>query len=168
MAEMVLNGGGSVAIVRYKKWQQIRSIQALLPGPFELSVVNFEGFREPVTDDLLDGLLAFDRLNGLYLHNSKVSDAGLKRVRSQSHLDLLWLQNTQVTDSGLAHLTGLTQLRELSLDYCRRVTDDGLEHLKGFKELKKLTLTETRVTDAGVARLKQSLPNCDITFRMPE
>jgi hypothetical protein len=166
MAEMVLAGGGNVGIVRDKKYQIIRSIQTLLPEPFELTAVNFEGFREPVIDDKLDGLLTIDRLEALYLHGqTKVTDAGLERVRSQSHLKLLWLQNTQVTDSGLARLSGLTHLRELSLDGCSRVTDDGLENLKGFKELKKLSLIGTRVTDAGVARLKQSLPNCEITLR---
>jgi hypothetical protein len=168
LAEMVLAGGGQVGILDRKMFKVIRSIQAL-PERFELTSVAFEGFREPVTDDLLDGLLAFDRLDALYLHGcTRVTDAGLERVRSQSHLRLLWLQNTQVTDSGLERLSVLTHLRELNLDGCSQVTDDWLEHLKGFKELKKLSLIGTRVTFSGVARLKQSLPQCEVTLRMPE
>jgi hypothetical protein len=162
MAEMVLTGGGYVAVVPDQKgWQVIRSIQALPPGRLELSVVNFEGFREPVTDDHLDGLSAFDRLDGLYLYSTRVTDAGLERVRGQTHLRLLWLQGTRVTDSGLVHLARLANLEELYLEDCR-VTDDGLEHLKGLARLKKLSLARTGVSAAGVERLKQALPNCEV------
>jgi hypothetical protein len=41
-------------------------------------------------------------------------------------------------------------------------TDAGLVHLKGMSNLKHLDLRYTKVTDAGVAVLKKSLPNCQI------
>lgn len=44
---------------------------------------------------------------------------------------------TQVTDAGLDNLSGLTQLRELDLNF-------------------------TKVTDAGVKKLRQALPKCEI------
>ena len=43
-----------------------------------------------------------------------------------------------------------------------QMTDDGLEHLKGLTNLKLLFLEETKVTDAGVAELQKSLPDCKI------
>jgi hypothetical protein len=34
--------------------------------------------------------------------------------------------------------------------------------LKGLTNLKNLLVWQTKVTDAGVARLKEALPNCNI------
>ena len=42
------------------------------------------------------------------------------------------------------------------------VTDAGLEHLKGLSELQSLDIHNTKVTDEGVKKLRQALPNCDI------
>ncbi len=44
----------------------------------------------------------------------------------------------------------------------RQVKDAGLEHLKGLMQLKKLVLHDTKVTDKGVKRLQEALPNCKI------
>ncbi len=55
-----------------------------------------------------------------------------------TELQHLWLQNMRVTDAGLEDLTGLTKLATLDL-------------------------SGTQVTDAGVAKLQQALPNCKIT-----
>ena len=43
------------------------------------------------------------------------------------------------------------------------ITDAGLEHLEGLNKLKSLVLGDTQVTDAGVAKLKQALPECRIS-----
>jgi hypothetical protein len=42
------------------------------------------------------------------------------------------------------------------------ITDAGLVHLAGLTNLKTLYLFRTQITDAGVAELKKSLPNCEI------
>ncbi len=42
------------------------------------------------------------------------------------------------------------------------VSDAGLEHLNAFAQLKEVQLDGTYVTDAGVAKLQQALPNCKI------
>ncbi len=44
-----------------------------------------------------------------------------------------------------------------------RITDCGLVHLKGLANLLGMYLYRTKVTDAGIAKLKQALPNCGIT-----
>ena len=40
------------------------------------------------------------------------------------------------------------------------VTDAGLEHIKGLTKLEMLDLRKTRVTDEGVKRLEEGLPDC--------
>ena len=69
---------------------------------------------------------------------------------------------SKVTDDGLVHLKGLTNLQFLSLSRTK-VTDAGLVHLKGLTKLQYLHLSDTKVTDEGVKKLKQTLPNCEIS-----
>ena len=73
---------------------------------------------------------------------------------------LLILADTSVTGAGLVHLMGLTSLQTLSLG--TKVTGAGLEHLKGLTKLQTLYLIRTKVTDAGVKKLKTALPKCRI------
>jgi hypothetical protein len=47
--------------------------------------------------------------------------------------------------------------------YGTEVTDAVLEHLKGLSQLRWLFLDGTQVTDAGVKKLQQALPNCNIS-----
>ena len=85
----------------------------------------------------------------------------LAYVKGLTKLEVLNLDN-QATDSVLAHLRELRNLRSLSLNWCKAVTDDGLEHLEGLTNLRTLSLGSTQVTDEGVKRLQQALPDCEI------
>jgi hypothetical protein len=44
------------------------------------------------------------------------------------------------------------------------VNDAGLESLKGFSKLHELDLEGTKVTDEGIKKLRQALPNCRICW----
>ena len=59
----------------------------------------------------------------------------------------------------LKNLPDLRALRPSSMP----IDDSDLEHVIPLKTLKYLDLTATKVTDEGVAKLQQSLPNCKIT-----
>jgi hypothetical protein len=53
------------------------------------------------------------------------------------------------------------KLQSLDLSYTR-ITDAGLEHLRGLTNLALLNLRDTQVTDGGVKKLEEALPNCKI------
>jgi hypothetical protein len=72
------------------------------------------------------------------------------------------LTTCPVSNADLKHLAPLGFLPRLeSLDLSgTQITDEGLEDLVGLKQLHYLGLRETRVTEAGVERLRKALPNC--------
>lgn len=91
------------------------------------------------------------------------SGEGLARLEGLSSLRRLSLWNTAVTDDALRHLGGLAGLRELDLSHTQ-ITDAGLEHLEGLTALQELGLLGCdNLTDAGVDRLKNTLPDLVIT-----
>ena len=46
--------------------------------------------------------------------------------------------------------------------YGTEITDRGLDELAGLSKLKSLYLWQTKVTEAGVSKLKKALPNLEI------
>jgi hypothetical protein len=74
--------------------------------------------------------------------------------------DRVCLSKCKIKDDDLKRLEGLNP-RIMYLDKTD-ITDAGLEHLRNFTRLEELQLTSTTVTDNGVKRLQQTLPNCVI------
>jgi hypothetical protein len=119
------------------------------------------------------------------VHAEVNTNAGLEHLKDLTQLRVLSLSGPTVTNAGLEHLDELTQLRELSLSgpkvtdaelqYIEEssrlqeldfddidLTDVELDHLKGLPQLEVLILRGTRVTDQGVKKLHQAMPNCKI------
>ena len=72
---------------------------------------------------------------------------------------------TDVSDAGLKSLSGLSNHQRLSLAGTV-VSDAGLSHLEGLNQLRELNLNFTRVGAEGVLRLRQRLPECDVTIEL--
>ena len=68
-----------------------------------------------------------------------------------------------MTDEGLRHLSGLSQLRILSIGGSDYITDDGLRHLSGLSTLQNLAIRFTGVTGDGLQHISR-LPNLKILF----
>jgi hypothetical protein len=79
----------------------------------------------------------------------------------------LKLRDTHVTDKGLKYASGLARLEKLSLTGSHAITDAGLAYLHGLRRLRDLGIRGTQVTDAGVERLQQALPKCEIDYAPP-
>jgi hypothetical protein len=76
---------------------------------------------------------------------------------------LLSLDYTGTNTRNLEALRGAPELRELSLD-STDVNDEAAEILASMPKLKVLNLYHTLMTEAGVARIKQTLPECRIIW----
>jgi hypothetical protein len=117
-----------------------------------------------------------DRMWGLDLSNTGLTDASLRHLGSLPHIHDLSLGNVdprldphgpnlpqnQFTDAGLVHLKGLTSLQGLHLGGLP-VTDAGLETIKDLPNLGGLYLDRTRVSGPGLGRLK-SLPGLAVLY----
>jgi len=70
-------------------------------------------------------------------------------------------------DDGLAqvrpYLEGLPRLRYLRISSWAYISDAGLAHLEGLSQLETIELYGDRITESGVNRLRQKLPNARIT-----
>jgi hypothetical protein len=92
-------------------------------------------------------------LTHLYLHDGKITDAGLKHLTNLKDLKLLVLgANRDITDAGLRELVKLKNLEDLRISYTQ-VGDDGLKMLTALPRLKALWMMHTNVTDEGIRHL---------------
>ena len=135
-----------------------------LSGLIGLVYLTLHGSR--VTNDGLTRLRSLDRLESLTLDSTRISDEGLAHLAELDSLETLSLDFTEVTDEGLKQLARIETLAALYLSGTR-VTDAGLIHLAGLKNLRRLVVIRTDVTRQGVARLKRSLPECEILYNSP-
>jgi hypothetical protein len=100
--------------------------------------------------------------------NAKFGDLELERL-VKSHGDRIWglyLRDTNVTDNGLRLLRDLPNVRHISLEYSdpkttptglpaptRLITDLGLAYVRGLTQLQSLHLRGLPITDAGLDAL---------------
>lgn len=139
-----------------------------------------------VGDDGIKRLGSVTSLKKLLLSGTRVSDDGLAELERLKQLRVLYLSGTAVSDAGLVHIARLPRLEELNLSQCKAVGDEGAASLSRVKTLKQLNLTGTQITDEGlksltripgleglylhgtqvtnegVARFQQALPECRV------
>lgn len=120
-------------------------------------------------DDDLALVARIPHLRGLDLHDTSITDAGIRHLVGTVSLAMLSLRNTDVTDSALQSINGLRALESLDLRDTR-VSSGGLHHLRALVRLRELYLDRTQVDDAGIADLEclgtlevVSLRDCRVT-----
>ena len=107
-----------------------------------------------ITDAGLVYLRKMKTLRTLDVSWTGITDAGLLSLKDMSSLQTLDLMGTEVTDVGLAHIVMLHGLRTLDL-YGTYITDAGLVRIKELKGLQSLNLGGTKITDAGLQHLRE-------------
>jgi hypothetical protein len=117
-----------------------------------------------ITVDGWRALLPLSRLKGLHVMGRELGDRALEGIAQLTELDDLTISGFAAGDAGLKQLARMTNLKRLVIDPGENVTDAGLVHLEALPKLKDLTLVSSKVTAAGVERLKKTLPDCTISF----
>jgi Leucine-rich repeat (LRR) protein len=183
VADWVIRQGGRVVLEGSRT--PLRDLSDLPTGELHITGVDLTNtLIEPPKLEKLSGLTG---LRELYLpasmwtpfSDSPLDDnddlkylAGLKNLE-RLYFSLHFLPTYNVADKGLAHLTGLTNIKELRLAQSQVVkpdltkfvhlesldlsdstfTDEGMKGLEGLKELRRLDLRNTAVTDEGIKHL---------------
>ena len=125
-----------------------------------LESLSLSGYGTDVRDEGLDNLAKFPNLQKLTLDFTLITDAGMVHLRRLKKLVQLGLRGVLI-DEGLQHLSELQNLQELDL-YATVVTDDSLAHLTNLKNLKRISLEDTFVSEEGIKRLREHLPNTEV------
>lgn len=154
----------------------------------ELTILHL--YYLPITDTRLPALRSLSQLQFLSLAWTQVSDAGLENIRELKAIRELDLSGIKIHGSGLKYLQELPQLKILQLNNaaltnesvlqlaeCKSleslglhrcpISDDELPHLTKLSRLKWLGLNESKVTAAGVEKLRKALPGCFVEWNGP-
>ncbi len=135
-------------------------------GKFASHLVGLSRLRhlspgKQVTDD---GLACIAKLPGLLeLHmKGPFTNAGLKHLVTLKNLTTLSLGSDYVTAAGVAVVAELRQLEDLYLD-TPRLADEIVAELLRCSTLEQIRLTRSALSDAGLRKLREELPNCSVT-----
>jgi hypothetical protein len=134
--------------------------------------IRLDGCKVGDTD--LKVLADMPELAMLHLARTNVTDKGLKYIRG-INLVLLDLQSCDISDDGLRSLGDFPRLRNLWLSKTirhgegdrSRLTDDCIDYLLTLDSLLDLQIADSRLTEAGIKRLRDGLPKAkiDVTRR---
>ena len=106
-----------------------------------------------VTDGDLAELADMRTLRKLDLSMTRITDAGLRALRSAKSLEDVNLYYAElITDEGLGAVRGWPKLKRLNLRGTK-AADNTIEYLSGAPELEWLDLGFSQVTDSGLYRL---------------
>jgi hypothetical protein len=114
-----------------------------LPGKDVLKELEGGG---KVTDQGMREIGRFHNMEALiFSGGSRVTNDGLKYLRTLPRLEKLVIEHFNVTDEGMKHVGQLRSLRHLDI-YATNVTSQGVEHLYGLKNLERLAVGLTKIS----------------------
>lgn len=129
--------------------------------------INFN--KRKVTPQSLKLVAKFPSLEILILDKTGLTNDQLGRLTGLRNLKQISLEEDPINDAGLVHLKEMPGLTNLSLSKTK-VTGRGLKHIKGLTKLKTLNLAHCPVADDSLANLTGmtdmitlTLQNCGVT-----
>jgi hypothetical protein len=133
-------------------------------------LTNLSFLMENLNEDFTSYLTELKTLETLRLQylGFNVKDENLAHLSNLTSLKNLSITVREpnrilITNAGMAHLLELKSLENLYINDCQNITDEGLKYFECLTSLKDLRLDKSKVTMAGVARLKQKIPGVIVT-----
>jgi hypothetical protein len=118
-----------------------------------------------LTDKAADYLVQIEGLEFLNLQNSRLTDAGVRRILGKhSQLRGLDLAGAQITDQIVPDLLRVQGLVILGLEGTG-LTEIGFKKLVALQNLKYLKVGKTSFTDSALREIKKALPSCQVWDR---
>lgn len=132
----------------------------------KLERINLSG--NAVSNDGLKQLARFPNLREVDLSLLAVDDKGLAHLPAVKKLEWLNLRYSEgfggviVTNAGIGSIRDVSSLKVLNLTGARRISDACLKDLESLSSLKNLNLSAAGISLAGIRRLRESLPDCQV------
>lgn len=105
------------------------------------------------TDEALQWIPKFPKLNRLFLKEGQATDEGLRHVAELSDLETFFAWDApHLTDAGVEHLAKLRKLRRIHINGSQ-IGDGALKVFGGLKNLEDLSLQGNQFTDGGIPHL---------------
>ena len=96
------------------------------------------------------------------LWSVSVTQPGLEAIATLKELRHLRLEGTLISARGLETIKGLARLDILDLHDCARIGDDAIPILTAMQTLHSVDLTGTKVSPAGLEKLRRAKPECRV------
>jgi Leucine-rich repeat (LRR) protein len=93
-----------------------------------------------------------------------LTDAGVQAIATVTELRELRIAGTNITSRALGLLKPLAKLEKLNLQGCKRLRDDAVATLAQFQQLRVLDLTDSSLSEQAVARVRATLPECQVLW----
>src|SRR5579872_1783282 len=98
----------------------------------------------------LSELASVRSLKKLHLVDCDITDERLAELKRIKSLTSLWLAGQGITESGLAHLRGIDSLQSLRIERAHEITGVGVGKLRALQRLQRLELVGDEINDAGL------------------
>ena len=150
--EEVVIAFGDVGDVKGVGIKQLAACKRFVKLTFLVTPLSEQGFRE---------ISELSSLTHLTFEETGLQDRNVAKLAALKELTHLNIEKEKLTDAALKPVAAMPKLTYLMLTKIA-VTDLGMVNLTGAKSLREVRLNFTRVTPAGIERLKRLLPEADI------
>ena len=139
-----------------RSWCRLMGMKQILLMMTAVVLVGCGKKAEPFTDPIVEGAV----------RESLEKPEGELTVNDLEKVTGLDLSRTKITDAGLKEVARMQKIITLDLTGTK-ITDTGLKEVAKLQSLERLFLLATQTTKEGVAELKKALPNCEIKAYHP-
>ena len=116
-----------------------------------------------MSDERLGRLRDLPNVRQIIFYDVRGADIFLKRIRGMPSVESMSFSGMNLPEEAIRHLSSFPNLKLLGCGQYN-LTDNGLLQLRDLPQLEDLRIEYTaQVSDKGIKKLQQALPDCKIT-----